>query len=60
MNTLSVLLIQFATEMMKYALANRSRKENLTKDDIPTIFEPVNNTVQAYFPLQQDFKGYTV
>ena len=33
-----------------------SRKENLTKDNIPTIVEPVIDTVQAIFPRWQDFQ----
>ena len=50
MNTSPVLLIQFATEIMKYGLTKHSRRENLTKDDIPIIFEPVIDMVQAGFP----------
>ena len=42
---------------MEYSLAKHSRKENLTKDDIPTIVEPVIDTVQAaIFPHWQDFE----
>ena len=44
--------------MMKYGLTKHSRKENLTKDDIPTIFEPVIDTCKQFFPDQQDFKEY--
>ena len=41
---------------MKYGLTKHSRKENLTKDDIPTIFEPVIDTVQAISLHQQHFE----
>ena len=51
-NTTAVWLIQSANEILKYGLTKHSRKENLTKDNIPTIFEPVIDT--------QDFEEYKV
>ena len=42
--------------MMKYGLTKHSRKENLTKDDIPTIFEPLIDTVQAISPTSNTLK----
>ena len=49
-NTPPVWLIQSATEIMEYGLAMHGRKENLTKDNIPIIAEPVIDAVQAIFP----------
>ena len=40
-NMLPVWLIQSTTEIMEHGLAKHSRREKLTKDDIPTIIEPV-------------------
>ena len=58
-NTPPVILIQFATEMIKYGLTKHSKKENLTKDDIPTIFK--HTPCKQFFPHQQDFiKEYKV
>ena len=58
-NTPPVILIQFATEMMKYGLTKHSKKENLTKDDIPTIFK--HTPCKQFFPHQQDvIKEYKV
>ena len=51
-NTPAVWLIQSANEILKYGLTKHSRKENLTKDNIPTIFESVIDT--------QNFEEYKV
>ena len=45
---------------MECSLAKHSRKEKLTKDDIPTLIEPVIDTVQAIFPYRQDFEEYGI
>ena len=42
-------LVQSTTEIMEYGLAKRSRKEKLTKDNIPTIVRPVIDAMQAIF-----------
>ena len=44
---------------MKYSLAKHSRKEKLTKDDIPAIFKPVIDVMQSIFPHWRDHEDVT-
>ena len=60
-NTPAVWLIKSTNEILKYGLTKHSRKENLTKDNIPTIYKPVIDTqVFEEYKVQRNNKHCSI